>query len=236
MSHEVTPVTEGYRFVLTFNLTADSRGTLPSAKLNYTGCDELHELLTKMQSAMALSTSSLDSKLIHRLEHKYTEHHLGLQCLKGKDLSVARALQDACSATGFLCFLASCEKMVYGGCDEEYNDPYDRYDDYSGWDGEDSEEDSEKDSDDSSDEEDSPKKVPDGDWHIITEEIDSSLQLKTVVDMAGRVLAENLDVDEYNFLLDDPFCDGPDEEDYSGFTGNEGVSATHWYRDTVHFS
>jgi hypothetical protein len=52
--------------------------------------------------------------------------------------------------------------------------------------------------------------------------------------MNGKLVAENVDIDEEDFLEENPFEDRtPDDEDYSGYTGNEGVSATQWYRDTV---
>jgi hypothetical protein len=52
--------------------------------------------------------------------------------------------------------------------------------------------------------------------------------------MNGKLVAENVDINEEDFLEEHPFKDKtPDDEDYSGYTGNEGVSATHWYRDTV---
>jgi len=73
-----------------------------------------------------------------------------------------------------------------------------------------------------------------GDIHDIVEEFDSSICLKKVVDLEGSTIAEGLDFDEDYFMKEDPF-DGlePDDEDYSGFTGNEGVSTTHFYHHTV---
>jgi hypothetical protein len=55
-----------------------------------------------------------------------------------------------------------------------------------------------------------------------------------VVDLNGVTVAEDYSINETDFVEDFPFDDrDPDDEDYSGFTGNEGVSATHWYRDSV---
>jgi hypothetical protein len=52
--------------------------------------------------------------------------------------------------------------------------------------------------------------------------------------MNGNLVTEKVNINEEDFLEENPFKDKkPDDEDYSGFTGNEGVSATHWYRDTV---
>lgn len=39
--------------------------------------------------------------------------------------------------------------------------------------------------------------------------------------------------DEENFIQIDPLEGDPDDEDCSGYTGNEGVSTTHFYHRTV---
>ncbi|KAK5123058.1 hypothetical protein LTR85_003254 [Meristemomyces frigidus] len=70
--------------------------------------------------------------------------------------------------------------------------------------------------------------------HTITDETDSSLQLKRVVDTEGVETMKDVNIEEECIIQEDPFEDrDPDEEAYEGFTGNAGASATHWYRDTV---
>jgi hypothetical protein len=212
VAHEVTPITDGYRFVLTYNLAADPQGARPSASMSYTTHGELHRLLRHWQSDLSSGIGSSDGSVIHQLEYQYTEQRLRLQSLKGRDLDVARTLQDACNATGFLCFLASCERRVYGSCDYDYEDYghgyRSRYNHYGSY------------NDDS--------------YHEISDVFDTSLHLKKIFNMNGILLAENVEIDEEDFLVENPFEDKtPDNEDYSGYTGNEGVSATHWYRDTV---
>lgn len=207
MVHEVTRLTNGYRFVLTFNLTADPQGARPSAKMNFDAHDGLRRLLKQWQSDISSSKDSSCDRVIHLLAHEYTEQGLRLQSLKGRDLDVVRALCEACSATGILCFLASCEKEVYGSCEENfgYSSRFRNYgSEYT------------------------------NDYHKIVDVCDTSLRLNRIVDMNGKLVAENVDINEEDFLEENPFEDKtPDDEDYSGYTGNEGVSATHWYRDTV---
>ena len=195
--HEVTRVTKGYRFVLTFNLTADPQGARPSVEKRLDAHDVLRQLLKHWHSDISSGKVSSSDHVVHLLEHEYTEQGLKLNSLKGRDLHVVRALYEACSASDTLCFLAGCEKEVYGGCDEDYGYGSDGY-------------------------------------HEIIDVCDTSLRLKRIVDMNGELVVENIDIDEEAILTEDPFEDKtPDEEDYSGYTGNEGVSATHWYRDTV---
>ena len=69
-------------------------------------------------------------------------------------------------------------------------------------------------------------------FHAIDEEYDRSLSLKIMVHPNGSVRARDLPFEEEYILQDEPFDRDPDDEDYSGWTGNEGVSATHWYRDS----
>lgn len=174
--------------------------------MNFDAHDGVRRLLRQWQSDIYSSQSSLCELVIHLLDHEYTEQGLKLQSLKGRDLDVVRAIREACSATRFLCFLASCEKTVYGGCEDNYS-YRGRYHSY----------------DDSYD-----------DCHEIVEVYDTSLCLKRIVDMNGKLVAENVGINKEDFLNENPF-DGraPDDEDYSGYTGNEGVSATQYYRHTA---
>lgn len=73
------------------------------------------------------------------------------------------------------------------------------------------------------------------DYHEIIEEVDRTVTLKRVVQLDGIDVAHDLDFDESLFVQNRPLTDqAPDrEEDYSGYTGNEGVSATHFYHRTV---
>jgi hypothetical protein len=170
--------------------------------MNFDAHDGLRRLLRRWQSDISSSNGSSCDRVIHLLDHEYTEQGLKLHSLKGKDLDVVRALCEACSATGLLCFLASCEKEVHGSCDENFSYS-------SGW-------------------------RSYGDCHEIVDVFEISLRLNRIVDMNGKLVAENVAINEEDFLEEDPF-EGktPDDEDYSGFTGNEGASATQWYRDTV---
>ncbi|KAG9238196.1 hypothetical protein BJ875DRAFT_437669 [Amylocarpus encephaloides] len=72
------------------------------------------------------------------------------------------------------------------------------------------------------------------DFHAITEHCDRSASLLKVVELDGSEVAKHIQFSVENFTRDVCFEDSdPDDEDYSGYTGNEGVSATHFYRRTV---
>jgi len=205
--HEVTRLTNGYRFVLTLNLTADPQGVHPSPEINCDVHNGLRRLLKQWQSNISSSKASSCECIIHLLDYEYTQQGLKLQSLKGRDLDVVRALCEACSAIGILCFLANCEKEVSGGCEEDfgYGGRFRGYGSkYS------------------------------GSYHTIEDVFDTSLRLKWIVDMGGRLVAENVDINQADLLDENSFENKtPNDEEYSGYTGNEGASATHWYRDSV---
>lgn len=48
----------------------------------------------------------------------------------------------------------------------------------------------------------------------------------------GQQLASGVPINPKNIVQDNPFERAPDREDYEGFTGNEGASATHFYRNS----
>jgi hypothetical protein len=146
-------------------------------------------------------------------EHQYTDASLCYDGLKGHDQQVASHLREACEEFGVCFYLANLDKTISGGCDEEYDD-YGGYGRYSrsygmGYD-------------------------RDEGVHEITEETDRETLLKRVVELDGTEVAKSLEFDEESLIQSDPFEDAdPDDEDYSGFTGNEGVSTTHFYHRTV---
>ena len=95
------------------------------------------------------------------------------------------------------------------------------------------EEDDEDDDEDDEDES-SETRGMGGDYHKIIEVTDDSLSLTRLVDLNGRLLAEDVPIDEEQIVQGANYGKRePDDEEYSGWTGNEGTSATHWYRDAV---
>ena len=76
----------------------------------------------------------------------------------------------------------------------------------------------------------------DSDYHEITEKVKRQIILDRIVELDGTEVAKDLEFDEDLFMQEEPFeNEERDDEDYSGFTGNEGVSATHFYNRTVRF-
>lgn len=67
-------------------------------------------------------------------------------------------------------------------------------------------------------------------FHYLEEVFETDYTIKTLVDLDGQPLATNLHFDGEHLLEDCCFDDLEGEEDYEGYMGNSGPSATHWYR------
>ena len=107
-----------------------------------------------------------------------------LDHLKGLDKIRATALIKVAQKADLHVYLASLEKSVWGGCDDDDDC------DQSG-------------------------------YHEIIDVCDESTKLKRVCDMSGHERARDVAIDDDQLIQEDAL-DEVDEEDYSGWTGNEG--------------
>lgn len=69
-----------------------------------------------------------------------------------------------------------------------------------------------------------------GGFHKLWEIYSQNLSLPPVFDPAGTLVATEVDLDKSNIVQQHAFKGEPDDEDYSGPTGNEGVTSTYFYR------
>ncbi|KAI9836173.1 MAG: hypothetical protein M1837_003436 [Sclerophora amabilis] len=207
VTHEIKPVTSGYRFVLTYNLIHTVDGSFQSTS-------DLKDQNMRLGRSLTFWNTLIDKnydvpvRLAFKLSHKYTQASLCLDNLKGHDLMRVNMLKDCCAEGKFFIYLANLERRRFGSCHEGYYpDVY-------------------------PDDPDAEESIH-GDFHKLQEVFDDDLTLNTVIDLSGSVIAEEICFEENDIMQANLFSEGPQEEDYSGFTGNEGVSATHWYRHTV---
>ncbi|KAK7544545.1 uncharacterized protein J3D65DRAFT_581836 [Phyllosticta citribraziliensis] len=203
VQHEITEITAGHRWVLTYNLIRPASASMSSLRHEY---PLLKRTLGSWRQACNREDFWRKQWFVYVLEHKYTQSSLGLDKLKGKDLAQARALQDHCEAPGFCVFLANIAEMRYGGADDEpvrnrngarkrrYHRIIDiceteirltRVVDLAG------------------------KEVAGNVWLGPDEEPDTLLK-------RGSLSAGD-----------------PDDAEFTPYTGNEGCDATHWYRHTA---
>jgi len=202
--------------VLTYNLLHIAPGALHSA----VNLDIETLKLRKLLSVWRRDTESgdrLPKMLAYMTEHKYTGANLRLDHLKGRDRATAQCLRYACEKQSFCFFLANLEHTIVGGCEESgyskghyYGD--DEEDEVEGW-------------------KDSEGDEGIANYHEIDDIYETYLKLRTVFTASGLKLAEDVPIVETDIAQVEPFARNPNKEDYSGYTGNEGVSATHYYRN-----
>ncbi|UPK94589.1 hypothetical protein LCI18_005524 [Fusarium solani-melongenae] len=216
VSHEVLPVTSGYRWVLTYNLALDPAQPRPSASLlSQINTQPLRQALNRWLAQDP--TTRENEYFYHVLGHDYTEASISLNALKAHDLVRVQALKEECSKLPVDVYLALLEKMEMGSV-EYFPDPYDRrsfyrggyYGGYGGYD------------DDDDDDEDG--------FHALDEVIESSHKVLTLVDLDGHTVTKGLELDDDDILQEDAFEDVDGQEEYEGYMGNSGPTATHRYR------
>ncbi|TKW52228.1 hypothetical protein CTA1_12806 [Colletotrichum tanaceti] len=218
--HEVLPVTSGYRVVLTYNLTIDQAGQRPSAGLVRNENRALRHTLKRWLRKGA-DGGEMDY-VYYGLDHEYTEASISKKALKGRDLAVVQTLQDIASGLDFDVFLALTERMETGSTSPNGFDH--RFDSHRSnsrryYDGDDETE-SEPDEDPGP--------------HEIEEVLETDLSVKLLVDLSGRPILRDVNLSQEDCLGGDDFFEGATQkEEYEGYQGNWGPTATHWYRVTA---
>lgn len=225
VSHEILPVTSGLFIVLTYNLAIvePPNSTRPSANLN-TPTAELvagveRAVRAWLDSGTRHDASSSESRaagpehLYYLLDHNYTRANLSLNKLKGSDLSRIKCLKDVCDSQNATLFLALLEKDEEGACDIIYPG--------SG-----------------------RRRGPRGNkksWHPFIETLEVEYEIKTLVSMEGEIMHEAIAIENDDIKKNliqyredyDPFSKAECGEKGYSYTGNEGVTAIHWYRLAV---
>ncbi|KDN63793.1 putative 2OG-Fe(II)oxygenase superfamily protein [Colletotrichum sublineola] len=210
VQHEVLPIMHGYRVVLTYNLTIDQTAERPSAGLLRSETRMLRHTLRRWLRTGAESEEV--SHVYYGLDHEYTEANVSLKTLKGRDLAVVQTLQELASELEFDVLLALTEKMEMGSAEPHGYDP--SYDTYKP----------------SRRQREEDELAP----HEIDEVYDRQLTVKVLVDLSGRPIIRNMALEQDNCLQADDFFEGVGRrEEFKGFTGNSGATATHWYRVTA---
>ena len=216
MEHAVDPIKQGYRLVLTYNLIS-SGASPPLAQYKLDHSQNLGQILSKWRDACEECEDGKLTCQAYILKHEYTISSLATVNLKGHDQAKWHSLRQACQREGFTIYLAQLTFTREGGCDED-----ECYDDES------PEETSDWDDLDAV----PAKRQKLREYHELLEDCDigESYELPYVFDESGRTIGRNVKFNGGCLVQDNQFEGAPDAEDYSGFTGNEGTSATHFYR------
>ncbi|KAJ1714668.1 hypothetical protein NYO67_3155 [Aspergillus flavus] len=196
VTHEVKPVTSGYRVVLIYNLIHRPSTALLESRSSST--ENITRLLDSWARAAGVDPIPYLDGWNNRIHDTCPPapiyvlgHHVVLQ-----NSGVA------CQRAGFDIFLANIEKKEMGAVEDDgsfYGGSYGR-----GGNG----------------------------THRIDYLFESSLTLSHVVDSGGIAVGRDIPFPKDMLIQTGVFDRDPDKEDFQGFTGNEGASATHFYHET----
>lgn len=173
----------------------------PSGIPNLKSGNVQHEILKNVLSKWRLNRDSLQDHLVYMLKHEYTDANLTLSHLKSQDYHQASALANAAREVGYEMFLCNIERRISGSADDDEWG----YSPYS--------------------------RGSSSGPHQIIEVSEDMIKLTKVVHPDGTAYLKNVEIKEADFVQADPFKGrDADDEDYEGWTGNEGAHTTQWYR------
>jgi hypothetical protein len=199
--HEVRPLREGYRLCLVYNLTLAKAKKTIAAPRRSGHVEAVRGLLQQW------ANDAESRKLVVTLDHQYTQDGLSWEGLKGVDRAKASVLREAARQAGCQAHLALLTFWESGSAVDDgsyYGRRRRWYDEY---------------------EED------EGGEHEMDEVFESSLTLDHWSDPEGNRLSLGpLHVEEDEVLDPEAIRGVEPEEDYEGYTGNEGMTLERWYR------
>jgi hypothetical protein len=114
VTHEIKPITSGYRLALSYNLIHTTDSLRPSLTMEKAAADRLRHTFLSWKQNVDLAAPE---KLLYLLEHEYTQASLSASAMKGKDAHVLSLLSGLADEVGFNLGLASVEHTVIGGAE-----------------------------------------------------------------------------------------------------------------------
>jgi len=222
--HEVDPIKQGYRIVLTYNLVLENNAAgamAPTASINRL-TDAVREFFATSAQARWCgdqSTRSPPDRLVYLLDHEYTQRGLQWNRLKNSDAQRGASLREVARKLDCEIFLALADVHETWSCEDE-NSAYSDYGQRNCGDDED------RDADELE-----GGASPDGPVDPeLTELIDSDVELRHGLGAGGQWEAVAARVDSAELCYTRPSVDlEPFESEHEGYTGNAGNTVEHWY-------
>ena len=232
--HEVRPVTEGYRIVLTYNLMLAGAGEAAAAAAEVSPATvaalarrlrEHFETPLPPQSSWPKDAPPRDppGRLVYLLDHQYTERGLGWHRLKGKDAARVEVLRAAAERAGCETVLALAEVQETWGCMEPGWDEHGYGGRHRHW---------ERDEDDEWLTDYEPPALDDPEAYELVDLQDRSITLDRWIDPSGKTAEPVVtDVGGEEVCSTKPSSDlEPYASEYEGYMGNWGNTMDRWYR------
>jgi hypothetical protein len=200
--HEIRPLREGHRLCLVYNLTLAKGKKAVTAPRNAGHVEKVTRALRRW------AEGDVPRKLAVTLEHQYTQDGLTWDALKGADRARAQALLDAARQADCQAHLALLTFHESGSAvDDGYGYGY-------GWRGRWYDEEEE-----------------DSGPHEMEEVFETSLTAEHFLDPDGnRLPLGKLPFEEGEVLDPESLKGVVPEEEFEGYTGNEGMTLDRWYR------
>jgi hypothetical protein len=198
--HEVRPLRKGYRLCLVYNLTLTKSKKTISAPRTSEAVEEIAQSLRKW------AEDDGPRKLAVTLEHQYTQEGLTWDALKGVDRARARALLEGARRAGCHAYLALLTLHESGSAVDDGSYGYGRR---SRW----------------------YHEPVDTGPHEFEEIYETTLNAEHWTDPEGhRPPIGTLKVEEHEVLDPEALRAIDPQEDFQGYTGNEGMTLDRWYR------
>lgn len=212
--HEVRPVKEGYRVVLTYNLFVEGDTTVadaPSARVDALAGCVAHFFKTPSPPRWSRDgLRGLPDRLIYLLDHQYTRHGLAWNRLKNSDAARAAVLREVAKRLDCEIDLALADVHETWACEDDYWE--ERHGHRWGY------------GDEGEDERDGGA----GESYRLTELIESDIELRHATGRRPRALAAAVSLDELCYTK--PSVEfKPFESEHEGYMGNYGNTVDRWY-------
>ncbi|KAK2764503.1 hypothetical protein FQN54_009198 [Arachnomyces sp. PD_36] len=209
ITHEIKPVTSGYRFVLTYNLIQNGTGDPPLAEDAENKKAALQKIISTWKDINDRKPSECPGGLVYMLDHSYTKANIGFNQLKGQDMIRVRYLQEVCGQNSFSVFLVNIERVVVSHCEGEYTE-----DDWP---------------------ELYERGVRDVEGYIHRTDMPEreKISMALVLRPDDTIKLQDVPLNRKDIVQRRAFPGNPDKEDWEGPTGNEGVETTHYYRKSA---
>lgn len=214
--HEVRPIKQGHRVVLTYNLIAEGNAVAAG-----TPADRVDALIRRVRDYFETSSPPRWSgdrrrepsdRLVYLLDHQYTQRGLAWDRLKNADAARAAALQEVARRLDCEIFLALADVHETWTCeDEDHGYGGHRW----GWQYEDDEDESRSESSE-------PE---------LTELVDSDVELRHWIEAGGsrpEAIAGRVGAGELCYTKPSVDCE-PFESEHQGYMGNSGNTVDRWY-------
>lgn len=198
----------GYRIVLTYNMFHVGPSATPGITNGDPRLVALQTNLKEWSDALErdeddLASDPLPGHLIYALIHEYTDESLRLSGLKGEDHTRFKSLLSIAEAANCECFLATIEKREHGACNGS-----------------------------------GPEDYRSDELHSLATVDEESIHLRSIVAVDGTLVLQDVAIEEHGELMREDDYDsfgvfGPIDEEFEGWTGNEGARTTLWYRESA---